>query len=135
MTCFACGAWPKRTCSIQLARKEKKKVFFRFFCVEFLFRYKLEDTGQGMQRVQSSPRVAKVGKKKDRDEPLFVCSFFFSKAMRDLLFRTQTKLGSWVGSSVVHLGDKNVPNALMFLDKLRFFLCFGKKKKTLIVVW
>jgi hypothetical protein len=59
--------------------------------------YKLEDTGQGVQRVQESPRVA--------------------KAMRDLLFRTQTKLGSWVGSSVVHLGDKNVPNALMFLDK------------------
>ncbi len=59
--------------------------------------YKLEDTGQGAQRVQEAPRVA--------------------KAMRDLLFRTQTKLGSWVGSSVVHLGDKNVPNALMFLDK------------------
>ena len=59
--------------------------------------YKLVDTGQGLQRVQESPRVA--------------------KAMRDLLFRTQSKLGSWVGSSVVHLGDKNVPNALHFLDK------------------
>lgn len=59
--------------------------------------YKLEDTGQGLQRVQQSPRVA--------------------DAMRDLLFRTQSKLGSWVGSSVVHLGDKNVPNALHFLDK------------------
>ena len=59
--------------------------------------YTLQDTGQGLQRVQESPRVA--------------------KAMRDLLFRTQSKLGSWVGSSVVHLGDKNVPNALQFLDK------------------
>ncbi len=78
--------------------------------------------------LQELPRWAK---KKDRDEPLFVCSFFFSKAMRDLLFRTQTKLGSWVGSSVVHLGDKNVPNALMFLDKLRIFFMLWKKKKKL----
>lgn len=59
--------------------------------------YTLQDTGQGFQRVQAAPRVA--------------------KAMRDLLFRTQSQLGSWVGSSVVHLGDKNVPNALQFLDK------------------
>lgn len=59
--------------------------------------YELQDTGQGHQRVQAAPRVA--------------------KAMRDLLFRTQSQLGSWVGSSVVHLGDKNVPNALQFLDK------------------
>lgn len=59
--------------------------------------YDLQDTGQGYQRVQAAPRVA--------------------KAMRDLLFRVQGQLGSWVGSSVVHLGDKNVPNALQFLDK------------------
>ena len=40
------------------------------------------------------------------------------RAMLSVLHRCQTKLGSWVGSSVVHLGDHNVPNALMFIDKV-----------------
>ncbi|KAL0479207.1 hypothetical protein AKO1_008039 [Acrasis kona] len=61
--------------------------------------YQLKDTGQGQHRVQQCPRVA--------------------KAMRSILHDVQVKVGgeNWVGSSVVHLGDHNVPNAFMFIDK------------------
>ena len=37
--------------------------------------------------------------------------------MRGILHRCQQQVPSWVGSSEVHLGDHNVPNALMFIDK------------------
>ncbi|ETP50670.1 hypothetical protein F442_04067 [Phytophthora nicotianae P10297] len=60
-------------------------------------RYALTDTGQGLHRIQPAPRV--------------------SRAMHVILHSTQRNLDSWVGSSVIHLGDKNVPNALMFIDK------------------
>lgn len=59
--------------------------------------YSLQDTGQGMQRVQQSPRTY--------------------KAMQQILVRVQGKVQQWVGSSVIHLGDHNVPNSLSFIDK------------------
>eukprot|EP01041_Mallomonas_annulata_P006154 gene6154-12464_t len=59
--------------------------------------YELQQTGQGLQRVQQSPRVY--------------------KAMHEILYHTQRQLGGWVGSSVIHLGDRNVPNTLVFIDK------------------
>lgn len=64
--------------------------------------YKLQDTGQGMQRVQQSPQTY--------------------RAMQQILYRLQNSNTSllknhWVGSSVIHLGDHNVPNALSFIDK------------------
>ncbi|KAF9194913.1 hypothetical protein BGZ50_005546 [Haplosporangium sp. Z 11] len=59
--------------------------------------YRLRDTGQGLQRLQHCPAV--------------------SKAMHTILHKAQQKAGYWVGSSVIHLGDSNVPNAFMFIDK------------------
>lgn len=61
--------------------------------------YKLKDTGQGLNRVQSAPRI--------------------SRAMQNIVHKVQLRVGpdNWVGSSVIHLGDHNVPNALMFIDK------------------
>ena len=55
------------------------------------------NTGQGMNRVQAADSVG--------------------RAMRGILTRCQQRIGGWVGSSVIHLGDHNVPNALLFIDK------------------
>ena len=61
------------------------------------FTYRLRDTGQGLNRVQAAPKT--------------------SHMMHAILNRAQKSIGSWVGSSVIHMGDHNVPNALMFIGK------------------
>ncbi|KAF9226868.1 hypothetical protein BS17DRAFT_776255 [Gyrodon lividus] len=59
--------------------------------------YRLRDTGQGLNRVQAAPKTLRM--------------------MHTILQRAQQSVGSWVGSSAIHMGDHNVPNALMFIDK------------------
>ncbi len=50
--------------------------------------------------------------------PLYrACPGAVGRAMQAILARCQRRIGGWVGSSVIHLGDHNVPNALMFIDK------------------
>lgn len=60
--------------------------------------YRLRDTGQGLQRVQPCPRTSRI--------------------MHSILNKAQQNIGSWVGSSVIHLGDTAVPNALMFIGNV-----------------
>ncbi len=59
--------------------------------------YKLVNTGQGLNRIKACPQVGRT--------------------MHNILAEAHHKCGPWVGSSVVHLGDHTVPNALFFLDK------------------
>merc|ERR1711879_861949 len=59
--------------------------------------YRLVDTDQGLNRMQHSPRVY--------------------NAMHQILDKVQSEVVNWVGLSVVHVGDRDVPNALFFIDK------------------
>jgi len=60
-------------------------------------RYQLRDTGQGLNRLQPAPNVGGT--------------------MSSILHKTHAQVQRWVGLSVVHLGDRDVPNALIFIDK------------------
>lgn len=59
--------------------------------------YRLASTGHGLNRLKSCPSIY--------------------KEMHKIISECRSKTKTWVGSSVVHLGDDAVPNALFFLDK------------------
>lgn len=59
--------------------------------------YRFCDTGQGFHRMLNCPKT-------------------YSR-MQSSLREAHTVMGGWVGIKVVHLGDRDVPNALVFIDK------------------
>lgn len=94
--------------SLQLWKEITFDMFKLFYLSEIdlldvNYPYEFKDTGQGFQRVQVSNRIFHT--------------------MQTILFSSQKKLSTdknslnWIGSSVIHLGDNNVPNALIFIDK------------------
>lgn len=59
--------------------------------------YRYRDTGQGFHRVCGGSSTYGL--------------------MMAAISRAHEKMGGWVGSKVVHLGDNDVPNPLVFIDK------------------
>eukprot|EP01060_Flectonema_neradi_P036540 TRINITY_DN7049_c1_g1_i1.p1 TRINITY_DN7049_c1_g1~~TRINITY_DN7049_c1_g1_i1.p1 ORF type:complete len:582 (+),score=110.88 TRINITY_DN7049_c1_g1_i1:88-1833(+) len=59
--------------------------------------YEFRETGQGLNRVHNCP-------------DLF-------NAVSSILDKTKAEVGTWVGSSRIHMGDNQVPNGLHFIDK------------------
>lgn len=88
--------------SLQLWREIQNQMYRLWKCADADLQdqtrpYRLFNTGQGLHRVQSAPRVG--------------------SAMMDILSTVKSRCNGWVGLSVVHLGDRDVPNALVFIDK------------------
>ncbi|KPA81365.1 hypothetical protein ABB37_03749 [Leptomonas pyrrhocoris] len=59
--------------------------------------YVVTNTGQGFHRMCSAPQSC--------------------RAMSQLVQETEKRMGGWVGIKVIHLGDRDVPNPLVFIDK------------------
>ncbi|KNH05725.1 hypothetical protein XU18_3247 [Perkinsela sp. CCAP 1560/4] len=59
--------------------------------------YQFVNTGQGYQRLQPCPSTMRVAQ---------MC-----------LAETKKSVNGWIGSDVIHLGDRDVPNPLVFIDK------------------
>ncbi|CAD2113633.1 hypothetical protein YYG_00284 [Plasmodium vinckei petteri] len=88
--------------TLYLWKEIGEHMFFLWACAEndmldFKNPYRLMDTGQGLNRMQSGHKVL--------------------SAMKKILHNVQKKLGGWVGSSMIHMGDTNIPNTFMFIDK------------------
>lgn len=82
----------------------QRKIFLLWSAAEkdMLFdgggRYHFSNTGQGYQRVCESPSSYKV----------------MSQCVEEATARMN---GKWIGIKVIHLGDRDVPNPLVFIDK------------------
>ena len=75
--------------------------------------YELIDTGQGLQRVQKNcPRISRAMRELLHDQQLLAHRGSSTEDAGKSQYR-----GGWVGSSVIHIGDANVPNSLSFIDK------------------
>uniref|UniRef100_A0A7S4GDE5 Non-canonical E2 ubiquitin-conjugating enzyme C-terminal domain-containing protein n=1 Tax=Eutreptiella gymnastica TaxID=73025 RepID=A0A7S4GDE5_9EUGL len=88
--------------SLTLWRNIARDMFRLWYMVEQdildeSYPYQYRDTGQGFNRVQQSSRVY--------------------NAMVDIVFQTKKEVGEWIGSDRVHIGDDQVPNGMMFIDK------------------
>ncbi|SPJ09844.1 conserved protein, unknown function [Plasmodium sp. DRC-Itaito] len=88
--------------TLYLWKEIGEHMFFLWTCAEndmldLKNPYRLIDTGQGLNRMQSGHTVLGV--------------------MRKILHNVQRKVGGWVGSSMIHMGDTNIPNTFMFIDK------------------
>ncbi|CRH02531.1 conserved protein, unknown function [Plasmodium relictum] len=88
--------------TLHLWKEIGEHMFFLWSCAEsdmldFKNPYRLIDTGQGLNRLQSGHKVLSV--------------------MKKILHNVQKKLGGWIGSSMIHMGDSNIPNTFMFIDK------------------
>lgn len=59
--------------------------------------YVITNTGQGFHRLCSAPKSY--------------------AGMSRLVRETEQRMGGWVGIKVIHLGDRDVPNPLVFIDK------------------
>lgn len=60
-------------------------------------RYEFTNTGQGYHRLCWAPKSYAI----------------MSRCVRD----TEVEMGGWIGIKVIHLGDRDVPNPLVFIDK------------------
>ena len=81
--------------------------------------YRLCQTGQGLNRVQNAPRVSAImsrilGKVKSE---VRTPSSATSNSSSWMPSWRRGEGSEWIGLSVVHLGDRDVPNALVFIDK------------------
>lgn len=77
--------------------------------------YRLCNTGQGLHRVQSAPRVAA---EMQRILSMVQSSVRSPSTASSSLWRKFTGWGKgWIGLSTVHLGDRDVPNSFVFINK------------------